>query len=356
MFLLRSNEGQAYQVGRTVDAMLCYFIFRGLVGDMEDFRWFLSAFAIMLIPYVALLLVETLTNHNPFSLLGGEVPPVNFREGRIRCFGSFRNASVLGSLGASFFPLYIGLFLSKSRRVFAIIGTILSLGIVWFSNSGGPLGFTMVGVLGWISWLRRGRMRLIRRVGVILIAVLVLIMKAPIWYLPAKFGFITGGDAWHRAYLMDVAFQHLKEWWLWGMPEKETSEWLPYTLDSTHSADISNQFISLGLAAGLMAIALFVWLFIRVFRSLGKELSATRLASPRPCGNEYLLWGLGVMLAGHVVNLLGITYFDQFYVIWFMQLALISTLTHQGRPAPISARRMVSAAYLSRNPFTFKKA
>ena len=43
---------------------------------------------------------------------------------------------------------------------------------------------------------------------------------------------------------------------------------------------------------------------------------------------EFLLWGLGVMLAVHIVNWFGIIYFDQMYVIWFMQLAAISTLSY----------------------------
>ena len=42
---------------------------------------------------------------------------------------------------------------------------------------------------------------------------------------------------------------------------------------------------------------------------------------------EYILWGLGVMVVGHMINWLGIIYFDQIYVIWFFQLATIASLT-----------------------------
>ena len=47
-----------------------------------------------------------------------------------------------------------------------------------------------------------------------------------------------------------------------------------------------------------------------------------------------MLWGLGVVLALHIMNWLGITYFDQTYLLWFMQLAMVSNLTDEYlRPA-----------------------
>ena len=322
--LLRSNDGQAYQIGLAVDATLCYFTFRGLVGGMDDFRWFSRSFVILLVPYVALLFIEMHTAHNPFVSLGGGFSETWFREGRVRCFGSFRGPSLLGSLGASFLPLYIGLCFSKSDRPHAIAGIILCSGIVWFSNSGGPMGFVAFEVLGWLLWPWRARMRLVRRLIVVSTIALALVMKAPIWYLPTHFSF--GGDAWHRSYLIDVSMQHLREWWFCGMPMDKTANWFATGLGTADQADITNQFISFGLNAGLMAIVLFISLLVSAFRILGKKLAEIRLITKRPSEAEYLLWGLGVILVGHIANFLSITYFDQFYVIWFMQLAFIPTL------------------------------
>lgn len=328
VFLLRSNEGQAYAIGVAVDAVLTYFTFRGLIENIDDLRWLLRAFVILVVPYVAVLLGEMLTSQNAFTFLGGQPITANFREGRIRCIGSFRNPSILGSLGASFLPLYIGLGFSKSNRSYAIAGIVLCLAIIGFSNSGGPLAFAGFGVVGWTLWICRDNMRIIRRLGAISFIAIALAMKAPVWYLPTRISFLTGGDAWHRSYLMDVATQHIREWWLWGMPISNTRDWFPYVLVTTDAADITNQFISFGLGAGLMAIALFIRLLIKGFKCLGRKLSEVRRDTIQPCGSEYLLWGLGVMLAGHIINFTAISYFDQFYVIWFMQLAFISSLTH----------------------------
>ncbi len=328
--LVRSNEHLAFHVGVFVDAVLCYFTFRGLITEFDDLRWFLCAFVILLIPYVALLLVEMWTAHNPFSFITGESTlPAFFRKGRVRCVGSFREYSLLGSLGASFFPLYIGLSFSKANRSYAIAGITLSSAIVVLSNSGGPACFAIIGVLGWALWPFRYRMRLIRRAAVAAVIALALAMKAPIWYLPTHLKFITSGDAWHRSYLIDTAIHHLSEWWLWGMPTAGTLHWFTYVNVASHAADVTNQYISFGLAAGLPAIVLFIWLLIRAVKVLGRKLSEVRLTSVETSEAEPLLWGLGVMLAGHIANFTAITYFDQFYVTWFMQLAFISNLVDE---------------------------
>lgn len=326
IFLLRSGEGQAYQIGVFLDSTLSYFIFRGLIDDLDSLRWFMRNFVILLIPYVTLLFYEMLTHINPFSVLGDSMPAVAFREGRVRCSGSFRHPSILGSLGASFLPIYIGFVCSRRKYLYAIVGSFLCLVIVGLSNSGGPLSFTMFAGFVWMLWPFRDRIHIIRRAGLIFIIMIALAMKAPIWYLPAKLSFITGGDAWHRSYLIDIAMRNVGEWGIWGMPISNTCAWFPY--GAPDHADITNLFISIGLSSGLPATILLISLFIVSFRSLGKTLAAVRIASPRPSESEYVIWGLCAMLTGHTLNFIAITYFDQFYVIWFMHLALISTLTH----------------------------
>jgi hypothetical protein len=92
-------------------------------------------------------------------------------------------------------------------------------------------------------------------------------------------------------------------------------------------ADITNQFISFGLNAGVGAVGLLILLLVLAYSALGRALGSVRSHFHESSDTEYLLWGLGVMLAVHIINWFGITYFDQFYVIWFMQLAMISSVT-----------------------------
>jgi len=327
VFLLRSKEGQAFQIGAAMDAFFCYFAFRGLIGGIENFRWFLKAFLLLLLPYVALLLVESFGRQNLFTSMGGIEYGDWLRGGRPRCQGSFRHPSLLGTLGASFLPLYIGLWFEKPARKFAILGIGLCLTIVWASNSGGPASMTAVGLAGWLIWRLRHRLRLVRRSALAGVIILAIVMKAPIWYLPAKVSSLSGGDGYHRSYLMERAFKSFGEWWIAGMSIKDTVDWFPYVLAATGGADMTNQFLSYGVAGGVVSMGLFIMLLVQAFKKTGTALYAVRAQYSSPHQDEYLLWGFGVMLLAHIFNWLGITYFDQTYLIWYLQIAAISNLT-----------------------------
>jgi hypothetical protein len=327
LFLLRSSTGQAYQIGIAVDASLSYFTFRGLVGNMDDFRWFLRTFILLLAPYAFMVVSESLTGHNPFTILGGDTGIGWVRHERPRCFGSFRQPDTLGMFAASFIPLYIGMACVNSERKRSLLGIFLCLLIVWAANSGGETAAAVTGLVGWGFWRVRTDMRKVRGGIVAILVALTLVMNAPVWYIFAHISSITGGDGWHRSYLIDVAYRHLSQWWLAGMPTSDTADWFAYVLVTTGAADITNQFIAFGLNAGLGAIVLFVLLLTRAFSNLGRALAAVRSSSQKAGGNEFLLWGLGIVLVVHIINWFGITYFDQMYLVWFMQLAAISTLS-----------------------------
>ena len=346
VFLMRSDVGQAEMLGSLVDATFCYFTFRGLIRNVDELKWFLRVFVIVLAPYVALLSVEMLTRENPFGLLGARTWNFELRSGRIRCMGSFRHPALLGTLGASLLPLYIGLVLTKHNRIRAFGGISLCLGVVFLSNSGGPLSGAAMGVVGWLFWIARTKMFIVRRILVGTFVLLALVMKAPIWYLPARVSLLSGGGGWHRSYLLDMAFQNLSLWWFAGMDIDQTKEWFVYALEATGAADITNNYLAFGFKAGLLAIALFIVLLIRAFRALGQGLAVVRHTVPTPMETECLLWGLGCALLVHIVTWFGITYFDQIYVVWFMHLAAISCISQacgegNGKPQGMMWKKQV---------------
>ena len=327
VFLLRSPDGQAFESGRTVDTLLCYFTFRGLVRDVDELRWFLASFLLLLIPYAALALFERVTSDNPFNAyLAGTAPSVE-REGKIRATGSFRHPSLLGTLGGSLIPLYLALWIPKKSKTIASIGLVLCGAIVVASNSGAPIACVSVAAIGWMLWVMRTRMKLVRYGLVGLLALVAISMKAPIWYLLAKFSALTGGDGYHRSYLMDIAFQNIDQWWLAGMTISDTKYWIATMNYTTGGADMTNQYLVFGITAGLGAMALFIVVLKRAFQNLGRALEILRSTGQSARDEEYLVWGLGVMLLVHIVNWLSIPYFDQSAVLWLMELAIIANLT-----------------------------
>ena len=343
IYSLRSTEGQINVIGLSVDAFLCYFTFRGLIANIDDLRWFLKAFFILFAPYAVLVLIESLSRHNMFNFIGGGMGGWQ-RGDRFRAVGTFRNPDLLGALGATFLPLYIGLACIKTERKLACLGIGLCLVIVWASNSGGPIGAAGMGLVGWALWRERTRMRRMRRALVVGLILLSLLMKAPIWYLLDRVSSITGGDGYNRAYLIDVSFQNLGKRLLAVMPNTETVNWIPYSHPLTGGADITNQFISFGLMAGVGAIALLILLLIRAFSGLGNALEVVRSSFQNKSENEFLLWGLGVLIATHIITWFGITYYDQFYVVWFLQLAAISSISTSCVKVAVTEKEMAEVS------------
>lgn len=349
VFLLRSSDSQGYQIGLTVDAFLCYFTFRGLVRNVKDVNWFLRAFLFLLAPYVILVLIESRTSQNPFIPIGGIAATEEwFREGRIRCFGTFAHPSLLGTLGGSFIPIYIGQLFTK-RRTLAFVGVVMCLAIIYAANSGGPITCLFVGIVGWLLWPLRTKMQWVRRGLLATIVLLGLVMKAPIWYLLSKLSDLTGGDGYHRSYLMDIAFRNLGKWWLIGMPIQNTINWFPYRNGSTGAADITNAYVWFGLQGGLLSVIVFVLLLTRAFKGIGNTLGSLRSNPDTDDSSKYLYWGLGVMLAVHIINWFGITYYDQTFVVWYMQLAVISTLTERKTSLERTDQKLSHPTRLSAN-------
>jgi hypothetical protein len=330
VYLIRSNEGgYAYQIGTAVDAFLCYFLFRILAPSVEDYKWLLRSMAWLLVPYVPLLVYETMTFENPFAVIGGveliKAGELWLRGGRLRATGSFGHPSLMGTFGGAFLPLYVSLYFAGERRLSVVAGIVACLVIVWASNSGGPAVCVVAAMFGWVLWPFRRHMTAVRVAIVVVLMALTAAMNAPIWYILARISSITGGDGFHRSALLDVAFQNLDQWWLAGMPVLATARWLPYTNTSTGAVDMTNNFLVFGIAAGLGAVLLLVALVTKAFGSLGSAMAALRERSA-DSPEERILWGLGVMVGVHLFNWFGITYWDQSNAVWFLHLALVSSL------------------------------
>ncbi len=331
IFLLRSSDGQAYQIGLAVDALSCYFAFRSFIKDDSDIRWILRMFVWILVPFTIIVTIESVTTNNPFSTYMGGISYGGdwLRNGRLRCQGSFRHSSLLGSVAASFIAIYIAALVGRFDRKQAWVGIASCLVIIWACNSGGPISSVANVAFCWTLWAFKQHLKLIKRGLLIVLALIAVVMEAPLIYLPAKVSSITGGDGWHRSFLMEISFHDLDKWWMFGMPLSETIDWFPYHTPGTGFADITNQFIAYGLDSGLLAIVLCVAFLAAAFREIGYILKTSAHANNSPTPVTYITWGLASALVMHIANWLGIIYFDQSYVVWYLQLAMIGSLRNQ---------------------------
>lgn len=317
-------DAVSYRVGYLCDAVICYILFRSLIDSIDVFTVFVSDMILLLVPFAGLMLIEAITGHNYFSSMGGVPATPVIRDGYYRCQASFRHAITAGSVGSTLLPIFIFLCARPEYRFRGIVGVFVSLIIVGTSHSSGPLMSAVAGVIAWTFWIIRDRMRHVRIGIVVSLVVLHLIMKAPVWFLIARVSDVTGGDGWHRANLIDQFIRNTAGWWLMGMPLELTVDWAA-TVMPWGAVDITNQYVAIGLNGGILSLAMFVLYFQTCFSSIGNGLKKIR-SGMKDKSLELLLWALGATLFSHMVNIVAVSYWDQFYVIWYFALASISSV------------------------------
>jgi hypothetical protein len=279
----------------------------------------LPSLALLITPLALCMVAESLTGHNVFDFMGGHSP--TDRDGRPRCVGAFRGPHTAGTFGATLMPLFAGLFLMPGKRAASVMGFSAATAITYTSNSSGPLLAYLSCIIALAFWPLRKDMRRVRRGIVFVLIGYTLASKAPVWYIFSKISDITGGDGWHRSYLMDQCFRHIADWWLAGT--EDTSAWA-VTHMAWGGADITNEYVSCAANAGLGSLVLFILILVRCFGNLGRTLFVFKKA---PLYAEALVWCLGCALFGHVVTLFSVTYFDQMQVVWWGFLAVLASVT-----------------------------
>lgn len=312
-----------YQLGVMYNILVAYFVFRALIRDFQDLQLVLAKTALVIVPFALVIAFECKTNHNIFAILGGVSDATEIRNGSVRCEGSFRSPITAGAFGATFSILYASMLFARApERSKIIIGLAASITILICSHSSGPLIGAIVGLLSLGVWRIRHSTSLIRRGIVVSIVILHLIMKAPVWFLIARVSDVFGGGGYHRAELIDQFIKHFSSWWLIGMDVSATASWFPYEL-VFGQADLTNQFVSDGVNAGLIGIFLSISILVCCFRGIGKIMLAFRTIDPNAVR---MTWGLGSTLVCTIAIFFSITYFDQMGVIWALLLAAIASV------------------------------
>ena len=338
VFTLRTGEINKYQIGLMVDGLLVYFVFRGLFADWDDFRFFMKGAVVLLVPFAFLMEYESHVGRNLFAAMGGVPETPVFRTGHYRCQASFRHAITAGTVGATFLPLCVGFLSHKSSRAWALLGVVACGTIVFASHSSGPLMAAMIAIAGWGCWRFRRKMYWVRRGIVATIIALHLAMSRPVWFIFDRISGILGGDGWHRSILIDRFLRNFGEWWFFGMPMSNTAEWAA-TVTKFGYVDMTNYYVSLGVNGGLISLVFFVGMLVYCLKQVGRGLRVVRDAGPEMAIHEPILWGVGVVIVTHALNLLSVSYWDQSYVIWYLHLAAAASLgryAEQGYELPVA--------------------
>lgn len=306
-----------YQIGFLLTSMGGFFLLRFLIQDEESVVTVIKTFAFFVAVVAVTMSYEKFHDLNVFGYLGSTSLYPDIREGSIRARGPFEHEILAGVFGATLLPLFLWLWHSKLGRMAAFFGVVGSTAMVLASASSTSLMVYMGVILGCCFWVFRKHMRVFRWGLVIVLILLQIVMKAPVWFVINHVDIVPGNSSYHRAMLIDVFIRHFWDWWLVGTNDAKTWGWDMW--------DTSNQFVSEGESGGLATFICFIMMISYSFGWIGKARKLVEAEGDRK--KEWFLWFLGVALFAHIVGFLGISYFDQTRFMWYALLVMISLAT-----------------------------
>lgn len=317
--LFHTTDAWTFRIGMVLGEVGVYLLFRVFVQDAEDVRRVFKVLCVALVPLAVLMLLEKYTAHNFFGVMG-QTTFVHIRDGHVRAYGPFGHSILAGTVGATCLPMALCLW--RAHRASALIGLCAAAGIVFASTSSGPIMMAVFTCVGLLIWKVRNRLGLIRWGTVAAIIGLQIVMKDPVYFLMARIDITGGSTGWHRAQLIRSSIAHLDEWWAVGTDY--TRHWMPTGIHANATdTDITNHFLAMGVMGGLPLLILFVLMLWAAFRAVGRALRENEGQSPE---RGFLIWTLGAMLFGQVINFSSISLFDQSVSFFYLVLATIGAI------------------------------
>lgn len=311
------GSGLQFTTGVVVEIVSIYFLTRIWCRDLSDLFSIIEVVAWLLVPVAVAMVAEHVLKINFFAVLGDLSGQVYVRDGKIRAQGPFQHPILAGTVGAVCFPLMVGIW--QRHRLSSVVGMTASAVMVFASTSSGPLMSLLLGAAAIVLWKRRSWLPAIRWSFIILYIFAELLMSRPAYYLISKIDLTGSSTSWYRSRLIESAFEHLSEWWLFGADI--TAHWMPIPLNS-RQADLTNYYIYIGTLGGLPALLIMVAIFWRCFKWVGRGVVTTS-AMPQW---QFMIWCLGAALFAHAATSISVAYFDQSKTFLWLNIGIISSM------------------------------
>jgi len=314
------SEALVYRLGLVYDACGIYFLVRVFCHSLEDIVGLCQHMAILLVPVAIEMVYEKVMDHNLFYALGGTPIQLYIREGHIRAQGPFAHSIIAGTIGASCLPLMVSLW--HQHRKLAVIGIGACTVMIFMCASSGPILGAMAAIGALFMWRHREKVRFVRWLALVGYIALELIMKDPAYFIIERIDLVGGSTGWHRARLIQSAFEHLPEWWLAGTDY--TRQWMPSGVSwSPNHTDITNHYLQMGVVGGLPLMVLFIAVLVKGFSFVGQSL---RQMSELLLHSQFMVWAIGASLFAHATSFISVSYFDQSFMFIYLTLAAISSV------------------------------
>ncbi len=307
------------RMGVSLNILGTYFLFRCWIRTWTDLDRVILGCIWISIPEAILFLVENQTGRNWFSVFGGVLEVTEIRQGRLRCQGPFTHPILAGCFWSSVIPLAASRWWKPSlgSKLMALIGVFAALTIVICSASSTPVLGTLAAMVGAGFFFLRRHMRAVRWTLLLTLIGLHIVMQGPVWHLIARVSAVGGSTGWHRYNLINQTIVNIRQWWFSGVSTHVIESW------GVWAGDVTNHYIAIAVNGGVVTLVLFIAILTFAFGAVGR---AWRSQARKPYLTA-LSWALGVSLFVHCTNFIGITYFGQTFVILYLVLAMIGSMS-----------------------------
>ncbi|MBN2844360.1 MAG: hypothetical protein JXQ25_00005 [Deltaproteobacteria bacterium] len=309
-----------YSVGMSIDAIGGYFVVRILFRSESDLKTMVYTLLVIALVLIFFFFYESTQGINIINHLAGNFTPPIIRDGRLRARGAYPHPILAGSFWAAIIPLLIGYHRTRGRvNLLVYLGVASGGAIIVFCASSTPIMSLAFGIMATVLYYQRSSLTDIKLFILITIVGLVLFWNRPIWYLFAKIDVAGGSTGYFRYLLIDQFIQHWKEWFPIGI--RSTYHWGEgLGLASVGLADIPNQYVLEGVRSGILGLSLFIVSFVISFRYISSILREMTDEEER-----FRIWQIGVSLFVHLFSFMGVAYFGQVKLAWWMTLAIIGS-------------------------------
>ena len=329
VLLWQNTTAVVNRLGFAFEALLAFFLVRSFVRSDTQVITLIRGFAFVFLAMAFFMFVEHRTGYNTFSVFGGVGQYTRIREGKLRAQGAFSHAIMAGTFGATFLPLFWGLWWARRGRYrhLALIGGVSAVAITFFSSSSGPVISLLASIFAIAMWRFRQFTRVMRQAFVVMLIVLDMVMQARVWHLISRVDLVGGSTGWHRYNLIDNTIRRFSEWALVGV--RTTGHW-GWGLN-----DVTNHFVVQAVSGGILTLIAFILVVRWGFKSVSKaiKLDADDLS------RQKMHWAWGSVLFSHVVSFFGVSYFGQMNFFWYLSLGVIACLpalaSRQEAEAPV---------------------
>lgn len=311
------------RLGFAFDTFGMYFLFRCLIQDWHDINQIIFGCIGLSIPVALFFILEKVTGQNLFSFFGG-VPAITLvREGKLRCQGAFSHPIIAGCFWVSLMPLMAAVWVrSAKQKVWVASGLVSSLVIIFCCASSTPVLGVLSAIIGGLFFYFRNSMRMVRWGVLLTLIALHMVMNAPVWHLISRISAVGGSTSWHRYNLINQAIVNFWDWCFVGCSGQTVASW------GIWAGDITNQYFLEGLRCGFLTMCLFITIIVIAFCEVGR---LWRL-QVQSIFQLMLSWAMGVSLFVHCINFIGVAYFGQIWITWYLLLAMIGSLSIRRRP------------------------